>query len=57
MNETANGRLKSFKVVLDSFCHGKKDTDDKMAKIRLSFEAAAVLVEYDIENGPSLFEV
>lgn len=57
LNETANGRLKNFKVVRDSFRHGKKDSDDKMAKIRLSFEAAAVLVEYDIENGHSLFEV
>ena len=57
LNETANGRLKNFKVVRESFCHGKGDVDGKLAKIKLAFEAAAVLVEYDIENGHSLFEV
>jgi hypothetical protein len=56
MNKTCNGRLKNFKVVRESFRHGS-DTNDKLKKIKLAFEAAAVLVQYDIENGHPLFEV
>jgi hypothetical protein len=56
MNETCNGRFKNFKVVRESFRHGS-GTNDKLKKIKLAFEAAAVLVEYDIENGHPLFEV
>lgn len=54
--ETRNGRLKNFKVVRESFRHGR-GTDNKLGKIKIAFEACAVLVEYDIENGHSLFEV
>jgi hypothetical protein len=57
LNETANGRFKSFKAVRESFRHGKKGTEDKLARIKVAFEAAAVLIQYDIENGHSLFEV
>lgn len=56
LNETCNGRLKNFKVVRESFRHGI-DAEDKLKKIKMAFEAAAVLVQYDIENGHSLFEV
>lgn len=56
LNETCNGRLKNFKVVRESFRHGT-DAEDKLKKIKMAFEAAAVLVQYDIENGHSLFEV
>ena len=56
LNETCNGRLKNFKVVRESFRHGRS-TEDKLSKIKLAFEAAAVLVEYNIENGHSLFQV
>ena len=30
---------------------------DKMEKIKLAFEATAVLLQYDFENGHRLFEV
>ena len=35
-------------------CHGK-DTDDKLKQIKVTFEAVAVLFQYDTENGHSLF--
>eukprot|EP00804_Cyclotella_cryptica_P005249 CCRYP_018902-RA/>CCRYP_018902-RA protein AED:0.12 eAED:0.21 QI:14/0/0/1/0/0/4/0/235 len=54
--ETCNGRLKNFKVVHESCCHGQ-GTSDTLKKIKVAFEAAAVLVQYDIENRPSLFEI
>jgi hypothetical protein len=56
LNETCNGRLKNFKVVKDSFRHGT-NTADKLKKIKMAFEATAVLVQYDIENGHPLFDV
>jgi hypothetical protein len=56
MNETANGRLKSFKALREAFRHGTS-TNDKLKKIKMTFEAAAVLVQYDIENGHPLMEV
>lgn len=56
MNETANGRIKSFKALRESFRHGTS-TNDKLKKIKMAFEAAAVLVQYDIENGHPLMEV
>jgi hypothetical protein len=31
--------------------------DDKMKKIKRAFDVASVLVQYDFENGASLFEV
>eukprot|EP00804_Cyclotella_cryptica_P011287 CCRYP_007775-RA/>CCRYP_007775-RA protein AED:0.40 eAED:0.58 QI:0/0/0/1/0/0/2/0/111 len=53
--ETCNGRLKNFKVVHESCCHGQ-GTSDTLKKIKVAFEAAAVLVQYDIENRPSLLK-
>ena len=56
MQETCFKRLKDFKVLRNSFHHGK-NTADKLEKIKMSFDAAAVLVQYDIENGHPLFQV
>ena len=56
MQETCFKRLKDFKVLRESFRHGK-GTTDKLAKIELAFEAVAVLCQYDFENGLRLFEV
>lgn len=56
MKETCFKRFKDFKVLRESFRHGKS-TEDKLAKIKLSFEAVAVLLQYDFENGSRLFEV
>ena len=56
MQETCVKRFKDFKVLRESFRHGS-GTEDKLAKIQVAFEAVAVLVKYDIENGHPLFEV
>ena len=56
MQETCFKRLKDFKVMRSSFRH-EKNMADKLEKIKMSFDAAAVLVQYDIENGHPLFQV
>ena len=56
MQETLFKRLKDFKVLRESFRHGR-GTEDKLKKITAAFESVAVLVQYDIENGHPLFEV
>ena len=56
LNEKANGRFKNFRAVRDSFRHGKNE-NDKLKKIKMAFEATAVLVQYDIESGHDLYEV
>ena len=56
LQESVFKRMKDFKVLRDAFRHGK-GTQDKLEKIKMVFEAVAVLVEYDIENGHPLFEV
>ncbi len=56
LQETVFKRLKDFKVLRRPFCHGQ-GTKDKLEKIRLSFEACLVLVQYDIENRHPLFQV
>jgi hypothetical protein len=56
MQETCFKRFKDFRVLRESFRHGKS-TEDKLAKIKSSFEAVAVLLQYDFENGARLFEV
>lgn len=56
MMETCFKRLKDFKILREeSFCHGKSTTD-KLQKIKIAFEAVAVLVQFDCENGHPLFE-
>ena len=57
MQETCFKRLKDFKVLRESFRHGKKGTADKLEAIQRSFEATAVLLQYDFEDGHPLFEV
>lgn len=56
MQETCFKRFKDFKVLRESFRHGQ-GTDDKLKKIKMAFEATAVLVQYDLENGYGLLEV
>jgi len=56
MQESCFKRLKQFKVLGYTFRHGN-GTEDKMEKMRRSFNAVAVLTQYDIENGHPLFEV
>jgi len=56
MQESCFKRLKQFKVLGYTFRHGN-GTEDKMEKMRRSFNAVAVLTQYDIENGRPLFEV
>ena len=56
MQETCFKRFKNFEVLRESFRHGK-GTDDKLMKIKMSFDATAVLVRYDLENGYGIFQV
>jgi len=49
-HETFNKRIKSFKALDDRFRHG-------VAKHKVVFEAACVLVQYDMENGRPLFKL
>lgn len=55
MMETCFKRLKDFNCINGPFRHGNS-TADKLTKIKMVFEAAAVLVQYDCENGHPLFE-
>lgn len=55
MLETCNGRFKNFNVINHAF-RQKGGTDEKLRKHKAAFEAVAVLVQYDIESGQSLFE-
>ena len=56
MQETCFKRFKDFNVVSGTFRHGK-GTDDKLAKIKLSVECVAILLQYEFENGSRLFEL
>ena len=56
MQETCFKRLKGFGVLGGTFRHGK-NKEDKLKKIGIIFDACAVLLQYDIENGYPLFEV
>jgi hypothetical protein len=49
-HETVNTRFKFFNILSHRFRHGK-------AKHKMCFEAVAVIVQYDMENGHPLFEV
>lgn len=42
-------------ILREGFRHGKS-TDDKLQKVKVAFEAVAVLIQYDCENGHTLFE-
>ena len=56
MQETCFKRFKDFKILHECFHYGKS-TDDKLQKIKMVFEAVAVLIQFDCENGKPLFEV
>ena len=56
MQETIFSRFSSFRVLSNGFRHGK-NTDDKLEKIGLSFDAIAVLIQLDIQTGRPLFDV
>ena len=56
MQETVFKRLKDFKVLGETFRHGR-GTQDKLEKLKMVFEATAVLMEYDIEYEGGLFEI
>ena len=56
MQETCFKRFKDFKILDSRFRHGK-GTDAKLQKVQAAFEATAVLLQYDFENGHRLFEV
>jgi hypothetical protein len=49
-HENFNGRIKSFHILDTRFRHGH-------AKHKTVFEAACVIMQYDIENGHPLFDV
>lgn len=55
MMETCFGRMKTFRILREAFRHGAS-TADKLQKIKNAFEAVAVIVQYDCENGHPLFE-
>jgi len=47
--ETLNGRLKNFNVLSETFRHGEKH--------KFAFEAVAVTVQYQMDNGSPLYDV
>ena len=49
-HESLNGRLHNFKILQDKFRHG-------MDCHKIAFEAVAVIVQYQMDNGAPLFEV
>ena len=56
MQETCFKRIKDYKVLRESFRHGK-NTKDKLKKVGMSFDAVVVLVQLDIATDHPLFEV
>ena len=56
MQEICLKRLKDYKVLHESFHHGK-NTKDKLEKVGMSFDAVVVLVQLDIATDHPLFEV
>ena len=54
--ESMHTRLTSFGVLSQRFRHGK-GTKDKMEFHQMCCEAVCVIVQYDLENGHTLFEI
>lgn len=52
--ETVNARLKAFGILSQAF---RGRGADRMEKHRSAFEACAVIVQYEMENGKGLFNV
>jgi hypothetical protein len=48
-HETVNGRLNNFKILQDTFRHGIKCHG-------IAFEAVAVIVQYQMDNGAPIFD-
>ena len=48
-HESLNGRLKFFKCLSETFRHG-------VAKHKSAFEAVAVTVQYQMDNGGRIFD-
>ena len=49
-HETLNGRLVNFKILQDKFRHGED-------RHKIAFEAVAVIVQYQMDNGAPIFDV
>jgi hypothetical protein len=49
-HETLNGRLNNFKILQDKFRHGMKCHG-------IAFEAVAVIIQYQMDNGAPIFDV
>ena len=49
-HETLYGRLNNFKILQDTFRHGMKCHG-------IVFEAVAVIVQYQMDNGAPIFDV
>ena len=48
--ETFNGGMKKFEVVNHMFCHSQD-------KFKDAFEAVAVIIQYQMDNGRPVFDV
>ena len=53
-HETVNSRLKAFGILNQVF---RTKGTERMAKHKSAFEACCVLVQYELDNGSSLFKV
>jgi hypothetical protein len=49
-HKTLNGRLSNFKILQDTFRHGMKCHG-------IAFEAVAIIVQYQMDNGAQIFDV
>lgn len=49
-HESLNGRLNNFKILQDKFRHGMKCHG-------IAFEAVAVIIQYQMDNGAPIFDV
>ena len=50
-HENFNARIKNFRILAKCFCSNKKESH------KLAFEAACVLIQYDMENGRPLMDI
>jgi len=55
--ESLHSRLKSYRILGNTFRHGKKGTQDKLDLHQMSVEAVCVIVQYDMEAGRPIFDV
>ena len=50
-HENFNARIKNFRILAECFRSNKKESH------KLAFEAACVLIQYDMENGCLLMDI